>query len=554
MENTNMGSGGWLFPSERAALMRGSADARFQNGQTNQAVDCKQHNGPGPADALRLEFALPDVNSNQGVINLSDPITRQELEKIRKRCHAFLVLDSNAGYITICSRQIENIQAAVQALRDLLQSIAKDLVCRMLALAHRSTTASHSRVSLKKIEQVVGLGFKTGYRGVSKDPVSIEDPADVKESDVEKDDSLGPLTANEFSEAVQQAALRIRPIRGELFVRAHLGVFCSYSRENANGKAVKTYNSNRDFREFLSKSAARGTANVSHNLGGADLTLKVRDYICATQDKLSVADQRYQALDSRLEHLSDIKPKYCLVFFSRDRRIEVDVQYDTRDPRSPYTPAAPRVFAEYQKAAVVEIAVGCPEKICDWHLAVEADIGARGIPEAYQNLVKGLQFPKGRPKNDFDFPATAVSEALLRAAKIDNVACKVSWTFECRKTPYCVEVAVYHEWKDNSLSRHLYRRRTQPAPGQVVQINTANKKLKSTKGCGITLYGQGWDDEMQELNPVSGTFVPDFVHALAGHQDLVDFSSNFLREMECLLDNVAAAASGAAETEELKKS
>lgn len=256
---------------------------------------------------------------------------------------------------------------------------------------------------------------------------------------------------------------------------------------------------------------------------------------------MSKLDQRYQAPDPRIESLRDTKPQYCLVFFSGDRRIEVDVRYDPHESDSPYTAATPRVFANHQKAAVVEIAVACPDNKFDWHLAVQADIGASGIPEEYYNLVRGLRFKSGNPEKDIDFPATSVNEALLLAAKIDNIACKVSWTFECRRNPYCVEVSVYHEWNDNSMVNFLRRKRNYREPPKTLHIDTTGGKTrKPTRSCGISVYNQAWDDEIRELNPARRDFVPNFVDSFFYHQEPLSLSGGFLEEIKYLLETATA--------------
>lgn len=200
------------------------------------------------------------MNSNRGVIDPTDPVTNQGLNKIRNGCQVYMHVNSDEGYITIRSPYFENIQAGVQALRDLLNSIARDLVCRMIPLVHRSTTDCYAPILIKSTEGR-GLRSRPIFRGVAK---SQDDIADLND---EKDGSLGPLTADDFADAIHQAALRIRPIRGQLYTRAHLGIFCTPAREKtkaSRGKVAQQCSTNQEFKAFLNKAASRGTARVSH--------------------------------------------------------------------------------------------------------------------------------------------------------------------------------------------------------------------------------------------------------------------------------------------------
>lgn len=168
-------------------------------------------------------------------------------------------------------------------------------------------------------------------------------------------------------------------------------------------------------------------------------------------------------------------------------------------------------------------------------MSVEAESPASRIPaEIMDFLARGLKFKgpvSSKSEIDDDFPLTGMNTFLLRAASIDKVACKVFWTFQTAEQPYCLEVAVYHEWGAGFLED------VQP-PNQWKTINTAATP-SPIKSCGVSCYGQQWDEKMQEINRPGGGRQADFVH---GFPDLFVTGDSavgveqFLQEMQRLHD------------------
>lgn len=177
----------------------------------------------------------------------------------------------------------------------------------------------------------------------------------------------------------------------------------------------------------------------------------------------------------------------------------------------------------------------------DWHLSVEAETPKSRIPaEVFDFIARGLKFK--RPvitESDFndDFPMTQMNTYLLRDASIDNVACKVFWTFQTAKTPYCLEVSVYHEWGPGFFNdpNDFY-------PWKALNTAAVPRPVKS---CGVSFYGQDWDHKIRDINKAGGGRQADFAN---GFPDLfVDEDSNssmeqFLREMQRLHDFTESAS------------
>lgn len=252
---------------------------------------------------------------------------------------------------------------------------------------------------------------------------------------------------------------------------------------------------------------------------------------------------KYLPSNAWTQNVWDLKPTYCLILFTANRRIEIDLREETSAAGGRFEPGVPRIFANHSKSAAAELVVTCPDKAFDWHVAVEANIAAHGTPEEYKRLIKSLRPSNAALPTEYDFPVVAVPETALLAAKVENVACKVSWTFECRDSPYNVECSVYHEWMDNSLSKYLHRKRAPHQPPSIIHIDTAKQTPRPRKACGISVYGQTWDSDMIELSPAKHDFVSNFVGAFFNNQldqDLVKLSRSFLDEIEFLLDIASA--------------
>lgn len=275
-------------------------------------------------------------------------------------------------------------------------------------------------------------------------------------------------------------------------------------------------------------------------LGGPDLTLRIREQIYATETTLAANKQKFTPDSATVINLRDVKPKYCLVLFSGNRRIELDVQYDP-DPTLPNirpTAGAPRIYESAAKFSAAEIAVACPDQKFDWHLAVEGDIAAEeyGTQEVadMNALAKSIEFNK--PSEDsFEFPAFTIPFVLFNIAKIDRVACKVTWAFEYIQKPLLVEVSIYHDWEGVG----------QPSkgPGSGTLLFDTARKPEPAKSCGINLYGREWDGKMQMIDPASGHFDQDFLELFSdnGSSESVE---GLLQEIDYLLDMLSRQARG----------
>lgn len=189
----------------------------------------------------------------------------------------------------------------------------------------------------------------------------------------------------------------------------------------------------------------------------------------------------------------------------------------------------------FPNAPYIDFHVSYSYRKFDWHLSVEAETPKSRIPaEVFDFIARGLKFKRPIPTNseiNDEFPYTELNAYLLRAASIDNVACKVFWTFQTANTPYCLEVSVYHEWsagffqEDNPI--YLWK-----------ALNTAAVP-RPIKSCGISLYGQDWDHKIRDINKAGGGRQADFANGfpdLFVNEDSSSSIEQFLQEMQRLHD------------------
>lgn len=293
---------------------------------------------------------------------------------------------------------------------------------------------------------------------------------------------------------------------------------------------------------------------IQNRLGDESLTTRILEHIYRNAAEGPV-DSRFIAGDYDVDDLREAKPKFCLIFWSGNRRVELDVQRE-RDGAKPgaretkasgtkhkahsMTASAPRVYKSFKKSLVAEIAVACPDEKFDWHVVVESDIGggADGVVEQrFTNLCTALQFGN-EPVNGFDFPITSAPRSTMVAAGVDKVAYKVYWTFECSQSPYKVEVAVYHDSKVGFGTRLR-----DPKSSFVVPFRQIMMPIKS---CGVSLYGHQWDRKLRGMSPASGQFPAEFANLFSSpvrgdeEGDHVSGISKLLNEMEHLLKTTTA--------------
>lgn len=274
------------------------------------------------------------------------------------------------------------------------------------------------------------------------------------------------------------------------------------------------------------------------SFGDEDLTTHILEHIYRTQIDDPVTP-RFVAEDYEIENLRNVRPKYCLVFFSGDHRVEIDIQREHDGPHR-FTASAPRMYKSFNKSLVAEIVVACPDKKFDWHMTVESDVGADMVDQSFRTLAKALTFGVV-PVNHFDFPIFHAPRAALCAANVDNVACKVHWTFESTNGPYCVEVAVNHDWTDIPL---LKRIKTPGAPVWFTFDTSGCNAPLPSKFCLMSIYGVEWDGKTRGINPAGGQFEKKFMDLFSHQDDLVSGTGQLLEEVDYLIDIATAEAGG----------
>lgn len=484
-------------------------------------------------------FVLPSSENTRSVVDQNDKATLKALSKIQKDCRVYMKVQDDM--VEIYARQISHLSAGAQALRSFIAVNSRGPGCKIYPLMHRCPQVPDPSIFLHPTEELGYVRFPGAWRGVAM-------PQDSSTPGVKRNlDARTPLSSRDLMKAIEVLGQSIRPVPGQLRMRIHFGILHATHKKIG----VDWYTTTATFAAFLDTVAARGTLNMHHRydwtylfhlqekvdqltwhrLGGPDLTLRIREQIYITETTLEPTMQKFTPASATVIYLRDVKPKYCLVFFAGNRRIELDVQYDP-DPELPNlrpTAAAPRIYESHARFSAAEIAVACPDQNFDWHMAVEGDIASEeyGTQEVHDviALAKRIEFNKP-PENSFEFPAFTVPFGAISAAKVDRVACKVTWVFEYVQKPLFVEVSVYHDW-------HEVIQGFRDAGSSRLRLDTAQEPMP-VKSCGVNLYGQEWDSKMQTMDPASGTFDQDFL-ALFSDGSSSEGVDGLLQEIEYLL-------------------
>ncbi|ROV91786.1 hypothetical protein VSDG_06516 [Cytospora chrysosperma] len=457
------------------------AQQRNQSQFQFQKVDKSKYLGPVPKDdggLLELMVSLPCAEDSKIRIDQSDPTTRSKLAEIKLACEVWIEVDDD--FVTILGRNKDKLKAALTELQTFIKRINKEIEGRMISLVEHSIATSRLPVEIKSI-----TSDGAPYRPVTTTVHSEKIKCPAKD---EKSTGGYQGLADELGEAIREAAKRIRPVEGELRVRMHMGLF-SLQMRRAN---QDTFYDDEGFRKYLKKTSDKGWAYVGHRLGNETLAQRLLDVIYQTEDLSDLDACKFMGASATILSIRDIKPRYCLVLLAKGLRIEVDIKYEPGYHQEA-TVESIRGFHCARRDQVVEVAVSCPDRAFDWHLSVEAEANTSRLPPEIMTFVR-LGLKLRRPASREDFLVTEVDDVLLRAAEINEIACKVSWTFEFTQKPYRLEVSVYHEWGSESLRTPSQQWRT---------LNTADVP-GPTKSCGIMMYGQEWDEKMQEINKPGG--------------------------------------------------
>lgn len=319
-------------------------------------------------------MALPGNACVEDFIDGNDPTTNKTLEDIRSKYNVWVKTERGDHFITLSGEDIKSLNTAKDALRVFLVGINQDVQSKMIILTQHSIAASQAPVEIKSNNHE-----NSSYRPVmlkipvEEDLIDLSDDAEESnESDFQHGlDGQGPggvsdaVTAlgdpigdfvDHFDVAVRETGKRLRPAAGDMRVRAHMGVFTIKKRQSKTEK----YESDEALKKFLNTGADRGYIFVGHKLGNESWAARLLEIIYGTEDLDNSATAEFLAADPTALSLRDNKPKYTLVLFAKDLKIEVDVLYDADYRPCPETGSL-RAFS-FNRDKVAEIAVSCPNR------------------------------------------------------------------------------------------------------------------------------------------------------------------------------------------------
>ncbi|CAN8099523.1 unnamed protein product [Discula destructiva] len=531
---------------------------------------------PIDASIKRLHVSLPS-NASPMYIDPSDAVVKKILDRIRDDCEVWIDVVDGGLELVVSARTHDNMCGGLRQIRSWMVAQSRELKHTATILVNRIGGAA-SCITLKSTKQLLGARPDSDdglWRGMalpgSKAGTVKEGLATPSE---ESDFVFYQCTPKNISDALVRAAQSVRADLGQKFVRVRLGLRTMSKKKKKRAEAVglkenpssekknlEAFDTEADtkyetaqYQALLNSAVKRGHSSFHVCFGNEELTRTILQHVYDTDDSETPECRQFVPLDATVERLEDVKPHFCLVFFSAGLRIEMDIHFETSRNQMTQTVASfknkptastPRVF-RFNKTVDAEIVVACPEKKVDWQISVESDLGADSVHDKFRTLATELRF-EDVEEGVLTFPVFKVSRAALLAAEVDGVACKVYHTFECLNAPYHVEIATYYDWNATPLSAHLGNPRQ-----TIYEISTSGSKGCATpnKSCAVSLYGDDWDYKMSEMNPASATFSKELVElfydrdllATHGNAAVGELSAGqLIREVALLLDITSQA-------------
>lgn len=319
-------------------------------------------------------LALPCNAVAENFIDETDQTTAKMLAQIRSKYSVWVKINHGDHFVTLFGENIKSLNLAKDALRVFLVGINQEVQNRMIILTHHSIATTQDAVEIKQIGP-----DNSSYRPVvlatpmEEDLIYLSDdgegnkevkfqhrsdgyrPEHALGTDTAVDDLMGDLV-DQFGTAVQETGKRLRPVAGELRVRAHMGVFTVTKRQSKTDK----YERDEALIEFLTMAADRGYIFVNHKLGDEAWAARMLEIIYETEDLDNPTTAEFLAADAADIYIRDIKPKFTLVLFAKDLKIEVDITYEPKYRSRPETGSV-RAFS-FKRDKVAEVAVSCPTR------------------------------------------------------------------------------------------------------------------------------------------------------------------------------------------------
>lgn len=319
-------------------------------------------------------MALPGNAVAEDFIDVNDPTTKKTLDDIRSKYNVWVKTNRGDHFVTLSGESIKSLNLAKDALRVFLVGINQDVQGKMIILTQHSIAVTQATVQIKPNNH-----DSSSYRpvtvkiSVEEDLIDLSDDAEENnetyfhqgldgqgpESVFTPDTAIGNLIGDlvdQFGAAVQETGKRLRPAAGDLRVRAHMGIFTVKKRQSKTDK----YQSDEALKKFLNMGADRGYIFVGHKLGNESWAARMLEIIYKTEDLNNPTTAEFLAADPTALSLRDIKPKFTLVLFAKDLKIEVDIAYDAKYRPCPETGSV-RVFS-FNRDKVAEVAVSCPNR------------------------------------------------------------------------------------------------------------------------------------------------------------------------------------------------
>jgi hypothetical protein len=320
--------------------------------------------GVAPRSTKECHLALPCNTAAEDFIDLNDPATNEILAQIKSKYNVWVKINRGDQFVTLSGENLKNLNLAKDALRVFLVGIHQEVKNRMIILIHHYI--GKATVQIKPISN-----NNSAFRPVAlAKPMEEEDliyfsDEEITQHGLDGQGSESALNTNtavddrvlegQFSRAVQEIGKRLRPVAGELRVRAHMGVFAITKRQKTD-----KYESGEALKKYLCSGADRGFVSVKHRLGDESWAARMLEIIYNTEDLENPTISQFMAADSADVSIRTVKPKFTLVMFAKDLKIEVDITYEPKYRPHPETGGV-RAFS-HKRDKVAEVAVSCPKR------------------------------------------------------------------------------------------------------------------------------------------------------------------------------------------------
>ncbi|KAL1883862.1 hypothetical protein VTK73DRAFT_7650 [Phialemonium thermophilum] len=405
---------------------------------------------------VNLKVLLPTFGYKE--VDPDDIDLMTVLRQIEGRHDVRILQPKDDGVLSIYAKDVLQAQAAAEAIRvSLVRDADEQEIWHPMVLALPPSTEPEEFQA--KLERAVD-----GVRLVALPKFNILDwRPEIRDAQ---------LCAVEYRKAFQDKisliVSNLRSSPNEMRMRVQFGVL--RLQEWRKNKDIYFFN---ELKTATQRTGLRGTYKFSELVGSAQFAAHLLDIVVGL-------DGLFDPLSPRISCLEDVQPKHHLIFRTAalDLEMEIIAVLDNDQSRLQYRPGPIKAYRRQKRSRSVEIVTSCPQLKHDWRLEVRARENLGSVPFTQDDISRSMKFAAAEGNDTF--PRPFFPKDFVAKYRIEGVQMRTFWAYRLKNTPYEVEISLYHGW---------------PGP-----TNTPSKAM----GCGISMKGMGWDDELDQKNIADG--------------------------------------------------